>query len=81
MCMLGLDEHPVTASVKVNDEEFDEWCARDGFKPAPYMARIKWVWMDDISRLSAKEWEERLAVAHEHVKGKLTKKVIKELGI
>ncbi len=41
-CVTSL-EPPFTFSFKVKDEEFEEICRRDGFKPAPYMARAKWV--------------------------------------
>ena len=42
-CVVGLDHLPTTASFKVSDEEFDEMCTRPGFKPAPYVAKYKWV--------------------------------------
>ena len=53
----SLDKTPVSASFKVTEEEFDEISSRDGFKPAPYLARNKWVYVDDINFLSVKEWE------------------------
>jgi predicted DNA-binding protein (MmcQ/YjbR family) len=70
----GLDETPVTASFKVSDEEFDEISSRKGFKPAPYMARNKWVFVDDISRMNKKDWELRAKNAYELIKSKLPKK-------
>ena len=78
--ILGLDHVPVTVSFKVSDEEFAEWASRDGFKPAPYMARNKWVHTNDISNLTEKEWKERVQVAYELVKAKLSKKLQRELG-
>jgi predicted DNA-binding protein (MmcQ/YjbR family) len=56
-CVASLDAVPVTASFKVRDEEFEEMCTRKGFKPAPYVAKYKWVWLDDISKMNKKEWK------------------------
>ena len=72
--IVGLDENAVTASFKVSDEEFDEISSREGFKPAPYMARNKWVFADDINRMNRKEWQQRAASAYEIIKSKLPKK-------
>jgi predicted DNA-binding protein (MmcQ/YjbR family) len=77
----GLDEHPTSASFKVSDEEFEDMCQRDGFIPAPYMAKNKWVKVDDINRMSKKEWEYYATQAYDLVKTKLTKKLQKELGL
>ena len=77
----GLDEHPTSASFKVLDDEFEEMCQREGFIPAPYMAKNKWVKIDDISRMNKKEWEHYLTQSYELVKGRLTKKLRTDLGI
>ena len=42
-CVASL-EPPLTYSFKVKDEEFEELSHSNGFMPAPYMARAKWVW-------------------------------------
>ncbi len=42
---------PHTASFKVSDEIFEEISSREGFKPAAYLARYKWVYIDDINRI------------------------------
>jgi len=75
------DNHPVTASFKTSDELFDLLPSREGIIPAPYMARHKWVFIDDISRLDKKEWKEYIDIAYQLVFGKLparTKKKILE---
>jgi predicted DNA-binding protein (MmcQ/YjbR family) len=77
----GADEVPVTASFKVSDEDFEALCAQEGFIAAPYMAKNKWVKVDDISRLSRKQWKQYLQQAHEIIAAKLTKKLRKELGL
>ena len=79
--ILGLDQHPTTSSFKVPDEEFDEITGGEGFKPAQYLARYKWVWTDDINRMSKKEWERYISQSYELIKSKLSKKTIKQLGI
>ena len=79
--VVGLDQHPVSASFKVLDEEFEDMCQRPGFIPAPYMARNKWVRIDDISRMNKKEWEHYINQSYQYVKGKLTKKLRKELKL
>ena len=74
-------ESPLQCSVKVNDEEFEELTSREGFIPAPYMARNKWVLITDTTKLSKKEWEHYLGQSYELVKSKLTKKLRTELGL
>lgn len=79
-CATGLDQTPVSASFKVKDEDFDEFCSRPGFMPAPYLARYKWVAVDDITRLSRGEWEQCIRQSYELVKARLPAKVKKQLG-
>jgi len=57
-CVVGLDQSPTTASFKVRDEEFEEMCSRPGFKPAPYVAKYKWVLIDDINKINKTEWKQ-----------------------
>jgi len=68
------DQSPVTASFKVSAENFELLSEREGFKPAPYLARYQWIWVDDISRLATKEWKPLLQSAYELVKARLPKK-------
>lgn len=78
-CVVGLDETPVSASFKVKDEEFEEIASRPGFKPAPYVAKYKWVLIDDISRMSRQDWEHYIRQSYELVKAKLPAKLRKQL--
>ena len=80
-CVVGLDQSPATASFKVKEDDFEEMCNRDGFKPAPYLARYKWVWIEDIERLNKKEWEQYIRQSYKLVKDKLPLKTKKELGL
>ena len=80
-CVAGLNQSPTTASFKVTDEEFDEMCDRNGFKPAPYVAKYKWVWIDDIKKMSKGEWKKYIKQSYDLVKQKLPAKTKKQLGI
>jgi predicted DNA-binding protein (MmcQ/YjbR family) len=79
--VIGLDQQPVPSSFKVKDEEFDELCSREGFQPAPYLARYKWVSVDDLNRMNAQQWEKYIRQSYELVKSKLPKKKQKELEL
>jgi len=74
----SLDEIPMKASIKVTDEEFDELIARDGIIPAPYMARNKWVKVEQDA-FSDSEWKSYVKKSYDIIKAKLPKKVQKEL--
>lgn len=79
-CVASL-EPPFTCSFKVKDEEYDEMSVRDGFIPAPYMAKAKWVLVNKPNNLNKKEWEHFVKQSYELVKAKLTRKLKEELGI
>lgn len=73
------DHVPVSASFKVTDEDFEALTAsREGIIPAPYMARNKWVRIDDISRFSTEEWKKYATESYELIKSKLPAKLRKE---
>ncbi len=80
-CVVGLDQSPTTASFKVKDEEFEEMCNLPGFKPAPYVAKYKWVYIDDIKKMKKAKWEHYIKQSYELVKAKLPKKLKKQLGL
>jgi predicted DNA-binding protein (MmcQ/YjbR family) len=79
--VVGLSETPTTASFKVSDEEFDEISSREGFMPAPYLARHKWVHINNVNKLSKAEWKKYLKQSYELVKEKLPARTKKQLGI
>ena len=78
-CVTSL-EPPAKISFKVNDEEFEELSAREGFMPAPYMARNKWVLVTHPGKLTKKEWEHYVKQSYELVKSRLSKKMQDTLG-
>ncbi len=68
------DLSPITASFKTSEEKFIELTEREGFKPAPYLAKHKWVFVDDISRMSSRQWKELLELSYTLVKAKQKRK-------
>ena len=74
-CVLALNQSPTSASFKVLEEEFEELSTREGFKPAPYVAKYKWVLVTDISTISAKEWKHFTTQSYTLVKNKLSPKI------
>lgn len=70
----NMEGRPVSASFKTDEETFNELIEREGFIPAPYLARHKWVYVDDISRLSKKDWQHFINRSYEMVKAKLPKR-------
>jgi predicted DNA-binding protein (MmcQ/YjbR family) len=79
-CVAGL-ETPFKCSFKVADEEYEELSVREGFMPAPYMARAKWVLVTDAGKLQKKEWENYIRQSYELVSQKLPKKERVALGL
>lgn len=77
-CVTGLTG-PMKVSLKVKDEEYDELSSSDGIIPAPYMARNKWILVEDPDRFSRKEWEHYIRQSYELVKSRLPKKLQKEI--
>lgn len=77
----SLDIKPTTASFKVSNEDFEYLITQDGLKPAPYLGRYKWVHIDNINRLSKKEWENYIEKSYLLIASKFSKKKRIELGI
>jgi len=79
-CVTNL-EPPHQFSFKVTDAEFDELSESEGFKPAPYLARAKWVLATDSAKLSMKDLKTYLQQSYEMISAKIPKKQRKELGL
>ena len=77
-CVTSVDP-PHSISFKVTDEQFDEMITRPTIVPAPYMARNKWVSVQEWSGLTDAEWEAYVKQSYGLVKAKLTKKLQKEI--
>ena len=74
------DGFPVSAALKVDEEEFEELAVQPGCKPAPYMARHKWIYISDINLFPPSEIKRLAQQSYALVKAKLPKKILKELG-
>lgn len=66
-------------SFKCTEEKFNELIERDGFDPAPYMARNKWVSVERFDVVSDRELKELLQTSYQLVCEKLPKKVRAQL--
>ncbi|AFD05849.1 MmcQ/YjbR family DNA-binding protein [Solitalea canadensis] len=63
-----------TCSFKASDEDFVTLTERPSIIPAPYMARHKWVLIEEPSALTLQEWEFYVTKSYQLVKSKLPKK-------
>ncbi len=77
-CVAGL-ETPVKIAFKVRDDEFDELSVAEGFQPAPYMARAKWVLVTEPGKINKTQWEKFVRQSYDLVVAKLPKKIKESL--
>ena len=68
-------------SFKVSDIAYEAMTEGGMAKPAPYLARAKWVAFDDLADLDGEEVAGWLANAHALVAARLTRAVKRELGL
>lgn len=68
-------------SFKCNDDTFAELVEREGIVPAPYLARAKWVALDQWSALTDKEISTYVAASYALVRHGLPKRVQLALDI
>jgi len=76
-----LDRTPTTVCFKCTPEEFAELLEREGIIPAPYLARNKWVLLEHLDALPAKELKRLIQDSYKMVAAGLPKKVRRELGL
>ena len=79
-CVAAL-EGRLSVSFKVKDDEFDELSNSPGMRPAPYVARYKWVLVEEVNALSRKEWEHYIKQSYDLVRAKLPKKLARQYGL
>ena len=77
-CVTGT-EPPFHIGFKTTPEDFADLVERPGVVPAKYLARAKWVTVQDLHALSREEWLFQLEQAYQLVFGKLTKKLQREI--
>ena len=67
-------------SFKVDDARFLELTDREGMIPAPYMAKHKWVLVQDLKKADEREVRELVARSHALILSKLPKKLQREIA-
>jgi predicted DNA-binding protein (MmcQ/YjbR family) len=77
----GTDGGCTNLSFKASDVAFEALTATGRARPAPYMARAKWVMFDDLAALDAGEVRGWLETAHQLVAARLTRAKKTELGL
>lgn len=70
-----------TLSFKATDIAFEALTESERGRPAPYMARAKWVMLDDLAAEPADEVAGWVRTAHDLVAAKLTRKQKAEIGL
>ncbi len=79
-CITSTSDNPEgSMSFKVEDDRFLEMTDREGFMPAPYLARAKWIKVEDSRKVNGKELKLLIRRSYELVRGKLSRKLQKEL--
>lgn len=78
-CLYSLDEARI--AFKVAEEDFDELSQADGFIPAPYLARAKWVCITQPAKVSRKDLQAYLRQSYDLIRAKLPKKVKAKYGL
>ncbi|CAN7433275.1 MmcQ/YjbR family DNA-binding protein [Phenylobacterium sp. LjRoot225] len=68
-------------SIKVSDIAYEALVESGQARPAPYLARAKWVQFDDLAALDDEEVADWLNTAHALVSARLTRAVRRELGL
>ncbi len=72
---------PFPLSIKCSDEDFDALLEIEGIKPAPYLARHKWVAIAGTTTLPRKQLEHHIRKSYEAVFAKLPKKLREEITL
>ncbi len=63
------------ATVKVDEENFDELTAQPGIRQAGHFAKRKWITILPEGKISLKQWKELISISYDLVKAGLPKKV------
>lgn len=68
-------------SFKCSDLNYQILCELPGIIPAPYLARAKWMQVQEKNAMSDDDIKDFIKSAYEIIVGKLTKKLRTELGL
>jgi len=75
-----LEPAPVFLTFKATDESFADLTERPGIIPAPYLARAKWVALENADALSPQELTSLLRLSYDLVLAKLPRKTRERLA-
>jgi predicted DNA-binding protein (MmcQ/YjbR family) len=75
-----LEPAPIILSFKCSPEAFDQLVERPGVVPAPYLARAKWVGLENEDAVPRAELKRLLRAAYEQVLAKLPRKARAQLA-
>jgi len=79
--MFAVESSDGGLSFKATDIAYEALVESGAARPAPYLARARWVRFDDLAALDADEVTAWLATAHALVAAKLTRAQRRELGL
>jgi len=68
-------------SFKCSDLSYEILIQQEGLIPAPYLARMKWVALENEKGMNDDDLKDYITTAYEIIIGKLTKKLRAELGL
>ena len=81
-CLIALRDHSVgRVCFKCPQEHYEALSRAEGFRPAPYLARAKWVALDDPAILTASKMKAYIRRAHATIGAALPKKKQATLGL
>src|SRR4030081_69450 len=81
-CLIAPEDHSIgRISFKSAPEHYDALSRSPGFRPAPYLARAKWVSVDDPKTLTDGEMKAYIKRAHAVIAGARPKKKQAEWGL
>ena len=80
MFCIGSLEGKFGFSFKVMEDDFDELCNIEGIIPAPYLARYKWVLVQNPDVFSDEKWHTYIKQSYGLIKSNLSKNVLKKLS-
>ena len=72
-------EHKI--SFKCSDLNYQVLCELNGIIPAPYLARAKWVQIQNLDAMNTGDIKDYIKAAHDIISKKLTKKMQAELKL
>ncbi|MBS1857026.1 MAG: MmcQ/YjbR family DNA-binding protein [Acidobacteria bacterium] len=77
--VLPLDPGSHCLALKVGEEEFAEWCEREGVVPAPHLGRCFWIALEHEDAIGVAELKQLIRSSYDMVRAKLPRKTREQL--